>query len=427
MAPQPLLRPAVAHALRVAGWNAAALLGALALIAIAGEVYLRADAPFAESSSPSRFVPGVGVLYEPHAEVRSTDGRDYWTTQRANSLGFLDREPPAPDRAAASCHVAVVGGSFVEAREVAIADKLQVRLEAIAAREAPELDVTASAWGRRFAGQAAQLAFHDAYARLLAPDLLALVVAAGDFPGNSPATAALRWGWDPGGAPYALPARGEDGAVRLRPPDPRYAENALPWFRPPAPLPAPGPWYEEAAGAVAGRSLFLRWLDGKRRALAGDDPGALPPLAARAEALAARPGYGWVLGGWEPDALPLAEGLLADDPPPVFAEALEFTAWALAGFRSRADAGGAAIVVLAAHEDGRDGRALAVLRGMAEPLGIPVLGQREWIASRGGRAGDAEWPDDHHWTPQGHQWAAEALLGWLRRHPEVCDDRARRD
>ena len=427
--PQPAASPsparAVLRALRVAGWNVAAAFGALALIAVAGEAWLRADAPFAVSSSPSRFVPGVGVLHEPHAEVRHTNGLDFWTTQRANSLGFLDREPPDPARAAASCHVAVIGDSFVEAREVAIADKVQTRLEALAAREAPELDVTASAYGRRLTGQAAQLAFHDAYARLLSPNLVVLVVVDNDFLDNSPVTMALRQGWDPDRTPYALPARGEDGAVRLRPPDPGYAEEALPWFRALADASGGTPWYEDAARSLTGRSLFLRWLDGKRRALTGDEDGALPPMDERTAALAARPGYGWILDGWTPPSGLLNDRLLSDDPPPAFSEAREFTAWALAEFRRRADRDGAALAVLATHAmGGPDAPASVLLRSMADPLGIPVIGQRDWIAHSGGRVEDARWPHDAHWNAQGHRWAAEAILDWLRRHPEVCEDAA---
>ena len=412
--------PTFVRLARIAGWNAALILGGLALVALAGEAWLRLTAPpFEERSAPSRFVPGVGVLYEPHAEVRHTNGFDYWIVQRANSLGFLDREPPDPARAAASCHVAVFGDSYVDAREVPIADKLHVRLEALAAAALPELDVTASAWGRQGTGQANQLPYYDEYARPLRPNLLALVFFHNDFSDHSAAQQAIRWGWNPDRAPFALPERAEDGSVRLRPPDPGYAEHAMPWFR----TQRDYLWFEDAPVA-ASRSLFLRWLGAKRRALAGDD--GQGSLAERARLLAARPGYEWILDGWEPPRKPisrplLANYLLAENPRPLFAEALEFTAWALAEFRSRADRDGAAIVVLSVHDNHRD-RTDAVLSGMTEPLGIPVIGQHDWIVRSGGRTAQAQWPHDRHWSPQGHQWAAEAILDWLRRHPEVCED-----
>ena len=396
---------------RLAGWNAALVLAGLALVALAGEAWLRLTAPSFGAASPSRFVPGLGVLWEPHAEARYTNHLDFWTTQRVNSLGFLDREPPDPKRAAASCHVAVVGDSFVAGREVAIASKSHVRLEALAAREAPELDVTASAFGYPGTAQANQLPYYDRHIRSLRPNLVVLVFHEDDFAGNSAVLSALYGDRDPARMPFAYPERGEDGGVRLRPPHPGYRAGAI----------RPGGWREAAASALTGRSLFARWLDGKRRALF---PGRPDSLAGRAEALSRRPGYAWIADGWRPP--PGWTGwMILSDPPPLFAEALEFTAWALAEFRRRADRDGAALAILSVHHMGGPGaRESAVLRGMAEPLGIPVIGQREWIARSGGRAGDAHFPHDIHWTPQGHQWAAEAILDWLRRHPEVCDDRA---
>ena len=398
--------------------NAALVLVGLALVAIAGEACLRAAAPSFESAAPSRFVAGVGVLFEPRAEVRHTNGLDFWTIQRANSLGFLDREPPDPERASASCHVAVLGDSFVAAREVAIADKLHVRLEALAAREAPELDVTASAWAYPGTAQAGQLPYYDEYTRRLRPNLVVLVFVRNDLDGNSAALQALSWGWDPDRTPHAFPERGADGGVRLRPPHPDYAANALPWF---GALEPSGGWRDRAARALTERSLLARWLDAKRRALFPEP--AFPPLAERAAALAARTGYGWIAGGWDPAA---GEGfglLRSAEPPPVFAEALAFTEWALAAFARRADRDGAALAVLSAHVTGpASSRWNEILGGMAGPLGVPVIHQHDWIASRGGAPRAAQWPHDPHWTPQGHRWAAEAILDWLRRHPEVCED-----
>ena len=51
------------------------------------------------------------------------------------------------ERAAASCHITMIGDSYVEALQVPIADKFHVRLEDLAARELRHLDVTTSAFG----------------------------------------------------------------------------------------------------------------------------------------------------------------------------------------------------------------------------------------------------------------------------------------
>lgn len=50
-------------------------------------------------------------------------------------------------------------------KEVAVPDKLQVRLEALAAGELPELEVTTSAFGMAAIGQISQLPFYDAFSR----------------------------------------------------------------------------------------------------------------------------------------------------------------------------------------------------------------------------------------------------------------------
>ena len=103
------------------------------------------------------------------------------------------------------------------------------------------------------------------------------------------------------------------------------------------------------------------------------------------------------------------------DPPPVFQEALEFTAFALDQFAERAERDGAAPVILAVQIMGGEGsRFLEKPQAMAEERGIPVINQHDYIVRQGGNVGAAYWPNDAHWSLQGHQWAAEALLEWLR-------------
>ena len=118
--------------LRMIVYNVLFTLAGLVLIALTGEVYLRLKRslmPFTTKIYPQHFVPKVGMILKPNAEVSWTNFNDFWTIFRTNSLGFLDREPISPERAAASCHITMIGDSFVEAREVPIADKFQVRKE----------------------------------------------------------------------------------------------------------------------------------------------------------------------------------------------------------------------------------------------------------------------------------------------------------
>ena len=137
----------IRRALRLVGWNMLFLVAGLVLIGVVGEMYFRLRAPFGETFRLYAWSPNVGGIFAPKSEVRRTNRLDFWTISRTNTLGFLDREPISLERAAASCHVAMIGDSYVQASEVPIADKFHVRLEELAAEELRHLDITTSAFG----------------------------------------------------------------------------------------------------------------------------------------------------------------------------------------------------------------------------------------------------------------------------------------
>src|SRR4051812_31978674 len=103
------------------------LVATVTLVAILGglELWFRYREPFHSTYWPAHFDPKVGFVFIPHAELRWTNGLDFWTVQRANQWGFLDREPveapPAPDE----CRIAFIGDSFVEGAQLPVADKEQ--------------------------------------------------------------------------------------------------------------------------------------------------------------------------------------------------------------------------------------------------------------------------------------------------------------
>ncbi len=395
-------------------WNALFVSVGLLLIGLAGEAWLRLRAPFTESSLPTVFVHGMGLLRPSDTEVRITNGLDFWTTSTTNSWGFVDREPPDPDLAAASCHIAIIGDSFVEALEVPLEDKIQVRLEEMATTELPDSDVTASAYGIRSTGQTHQLAWYDEYARRLRPSLAVLVFVNNDFADNSPALYAMRTGYGPDGIPYATARRSTDGTIRLRPPSPDIERERL----------SPSPDYPLVVRHWLNTdSLFVHYIGFK---IGLEDVRRTEQFHARAEELVRRPGYESMADGWEPSAnsdVVMSEFFRRPDPPPVFQEALAFTAFALDEFVDRAEFDGAELVILASHRMGPSGDPLFErMTGMARERGIPVINQWDYIVRQGGKIEDARFAHDVHWSAQGHQWAAEALLEWLRENPQVCDD-----
>ena len=386
------------QALRVAGWNAALLAVGLTLIAAGGELYLRATQPFAESTLPRHFVPGVGYLYAPGAEIRSTNHADFWTVSRANRLGFADREPIDAARTASECHVTAIGDSFVAAIEVPIAKKFHVRLEALARMELPHLDVTTSAFGRPGFAPVNELIFWDRYARHLHPRLLVLVLTLNDLWGNSPLLHSLETQWDPDHAPFVSVRRTADGALVLLPPDPEPVYRTGRFDRLPA---------------VLRSSYLLRWSRPHIWRLWPRLPAAMTdPLGPRRRRA-------------HPEVPPLSEWpatVRAPELPPEFAEALALAAFGLDQFVERTRRDGAALVILATYQlGGRGDRAFRRLHALAAARGIPVINQHDYIVSRGGRVRDAHWPRGGHWSPAGHQWAGEALLEYLRRNPRICE------
>ena len=418
------------RALRVLAANAFWAAVGLAAVGAAFEIALRARGAFAGGEPVSQvFRAGVGFVRPPGAEIRATNDLDYWQVSRANGLGFLDREPPAPERAAASCHFTIIGDSFVEAWEVPIADKVQVRLEELAAAERPDLDLTTSAFGFRDTGAVQQLAFWDAYARALEPKALALVLVLNDLRNNSSLLRGIRHGWDPERLPQTSARRGPDGAFSLLPPDGRYAEFALDPDAAALPAEAPAPPLVLLQRAVRFAYLY-RWLRAKRSALFRYDAARDALLSRRVETLRRRPEYAELLRGYSPESTwDMLRGFAQPELAPVVAEALDSTAFALREFRRRADESGAVIVGLLADSFEADRwwpereRVLLTRRlvGLAADAGIPVLNLEEEMRRRGLTTEQVKWAHDAHWNPAGHRLAAEVLWRWLENEGSVCD------
>ena len=382
-------------------------------LAILGEVWLRRSYPFVANRASLRFVPGVGVMLEPHREVRYTNLFSFWTTTRANRFGFLDREPVTPERAMSSCHIALVGDSFIEAREVGVPVKVQVQLEALAARERPERDLTASAFGIRGTSQIHQVPLYDTFVRPMRPKVVVLQATPNDYTGNS----GVLNEWVEGApwvASYARPERGTDGRIRLRLPD--GASRAL----------------KVRLDAASRRQMALRrasflwnlWNRPERGVIAG----TVRDRRRRRETWRRLAGETASLSGWRPPKRGLyrvvAEGVIAARRAgtglvPAYAEALELTGFALDEFVARAARDGSHLVLFLHYSFGVKGD--VAMKTLAEERGIPVVDQYEYITgTAGGEWRDAKLRRDIHWSPQGHRWAAEALWEYLKARPSLC-------
>ena len=385
--------------------------------------------PFIASSVPYWFVDGVGFIREPNAEVRYANWHeDHFVVSRTNSLGFLDREPISPERADEGCHIAFIGDSFVEATEVPIADKFHVRLEEMAARELPRLDITTQAYGIGSTGQISQLPYYDEYARHLAPRLLVLVFFLNDFSDNSPALYSLAYGDDLDRKPSMSAQRDVHGDMKLRPPDPEYERFLLPRL--------PKAWHESAWERLIGVSYFAKWLDTNMgwvsgrvntiRARIGAPVEHGSQLVAWADMIAARPCCASLLDGWQPgnrNSVAFGMPFLEERLPPFLEENLEYTAFGVEQFKRRTDRDGVNLAILSAsaYMGTRGDPQFDRLYAIAEARGIPVISEYDHIASQGYDYRDGQFRNDIHWNATGHQWAAEAVLEWLKANRGVCD------
>ena len=428
-----MLSPLRRH-LRLIGWNALLLATGLAVLGLAGEAWLRWTTPFIERHQSKVFVPGVGPLFRPDTEIRWTNWLDFWTVSRSNRWGFLDRAPPSAQRAGESCHIAMIGDSFVEARHVPIGEKFHVLMEEMAAHDLPWLDITTSAFGVAGTGQIEQLPYYDEYARHLRPRLVVLVFVPNDYIDNFPLWRLLQFGQHPEHLPRVSATRTDGGGFRLRPPDPDYLR-----FMVPRPI-QPQPLLRRGSGPLSRglrKSWFLVWLHSKYAHLFIDEHELDTDLnkAKRLELLSRNPAHARLLDGWRsvsrgsyrPRARPEMPSFFAlfqeGNDSPFYQEALAYTGFGLDQFKERAQRDGVALVILATHRLSRfGGHTLARMSETAAERRIPVIDQGEYIHRQGAKLDDASWRHDDHWSPAGHRWAASALLEYLVANQDVCSD-----
>ena len=409
---------------RRAAGKALLLLAGITFACIALETYLRLQWPFLTNKESTHFHPKAGLIRKPNAEVRSTNNYgEFFTIQRVNRFGFLDREPPSPEQTTSGCHITIIGDSFVEARQVPISDKFHVRLERLAAKELPNQNITISAFGRGGTGQINQLPYYDEFAQHLRPCVLVLVFVINDFANNHPVLSSLQSAevWDPEHPPFATAEKNEAGDFCLHSPDQNFRERVLP--RPPM------SWTSRVRNYSTQKFYLAKWLYSKRllwkyaRVEAAEGDRKEPEdtqITAWLERLSHRPHYA-SLAEERPPTVRINRVFERKNLPLIFEEALEFTAYALDQFKARADQDGVSLVILSTHTMGARGdRPFDRMNALAKERGIPVIDQAEYIRRQGGRIPDAHWKHDRHWNTIGHQWAAEALLEYLKENPHIC-------
>jgi len=424
-APGPVPLPQARRSGPLRRWTARLLaLGIGLLFALgAAEIFFRVQLPIEEKTWPARFEPGLGFIFEPHAELRWTNHLDYATVTPTNSLGFLDREPALVDDGDVF-RIAFLGDSFVEAAQVEIDQKVHVQLEERLAERFPERRFRTFAVGYSGSGTANMLPFYDRFVREMNPQLVALVFVNNDFANNSPLLESLRNGWQPYHSPrFFVEADGD--TVRDVPIDPDWSQHVLEVE--PVPTVDP-PWYD---GWLAWSSLY-RFIRAKIGSLVPPEEYKLF-YQRRIDALGALdPQWAEAFAGFDPMTEDMDRMFFREDLPPVFADALVSTEAALRRLKDKVEGDGARLVVLihegctfppeAKMEEGyRPGLYRERLEAILDRLGIVSLDMREQFAARGLER--AHFKHDGHWSPDGHRVAAESLADFLAEHPDLMEPR----
>ena len=424
------------HAWHLAFLNALFILAALLLITIVGEVYLRLTMPFTRALQVMEFVPGVGLLYKPNTMLYATNGVDFWVKSKVNSIGFLERKSRTTERPE-GCHVAFIGDSFVEGREVRLADRFQVLTEDLAKEELPDLDITTSAFGRSATGQIHQIPYYDRYAKAMNPDLLILVFVTNDFLDNSSFLYDIHsyFPWDPDHPPYSHALRSEQGEISLYPPDPDFRKYSI------ISLPS-HPMIDRIN--IFPNTFFGSWLSSRLKTVFPPITSRNERLTERVNSLLDRPRYADLIVDWKPLSWgKLLRSFEENNPIKALQDSLDFTAFSLDQFKERTDRDGVSLAILATNSmstrrmdlrrrtnsrNGINGRApIDSLREMAAARGIPVIDMYDYLIHQDGRVEDTisamHFEQDPHWNEVGHRIVAEAVLEYLRGNAGVCDTR----
>ncbi|KGO32896.1 SGNH/GDSL hydrolase family protein [Desulfolutivibrio sulfoxidireducens] len=386
----------------------------LLVFVLAGEAFFRWRARGIDPGWETRLHPVAGMTYAPGTRVSWTNHVDFWVSQDVNREGFLDREPEAFTAPGPACRIALVGDSFLEASQVALADKVQVRLEDLL--RASGLSARVRAYGFSGTGQAAQLGFYEAFLREKRPDVVVLFLVINDFADNSALLTALRNGWDPvrGPRPLVLADASRDTRTLTRV-CPDWESHRLT----PPPV-APG---NRTLAALYRTSRLYRWLTphlaktfGRpRHVFSGEDHPAFDQTPEYARQLRDRPEFAAFFDRGETPPELTSERLdmdyLKPETAPFFDEGTAATAFALDQWVSLSRRDGFRLVAFLTHC--LAGPARDRFTALLDQRGIPYAEQNDFARRQGLSPSTFTFQYDAHWNATGHRVAAEALAEFL--------------
>jgi hypothetical protein len=368
----------------------------------------------AKNSWHWRFVPGIGEIYESNSLVRHSNRFDYCVEQRANGLGFLDRDPPVWEAVKDKLRVAIVGDSVVEATQVPLADKVQIELEKLLG--AGGTDAYVSAYGISGLGQVQELALFKKFGLALHPQVVVLVVVGNDLKNNSWLLEAISAGFSPD-TPYDVEIQPPDWHIIY--PVPIADVKRLP--KPPRSAPVPSwsdwLWGHSALYAFALHHAAYQWpmIHGLIGGRAPDDPTLF-----WIDYLSRDPALAPLLAGWPRDGAPIGKIFEYPDRPLAFDFAIRATEYVMDEWVALAAREHFRLIALMRNDfDEVPGQASAWRHILAE-RNIPTIWHADFLRSRGYDQDSSHFRRDGHWSPLGHRWAAEAIADSLKSAPAAA-------
>lgn len=165
---------------------------------VAGSLTFASPTPTWSTDVPRMWTPGLGILFKPDAEfrywMRDGDRTIYDNLQKANTWGFLDREPP--QGRGNDLRVLILGDSFVEGLQVGSEEKVGRVLERMLSDRLRK-PVTVMSLAIAGTGQAAQYVWWRHFGSDFRPHVVVLVIATNDIRDNYPALVARSYNANP--------------------------------------------------------------------------------------------------------------------------------------------------------------------------------------------------------------------------------------
>ncbi|MCO6432550.1 MAG: SGNH/GDSL hydrolase family protein [Deltaproteobacteria bacterium] len=399
------------------GFKISALTFLILIISI--ELVLGYFYPFTKNFWSIQLAPKVGFTLIPGSEVWITNFFDFATIERANSYGFLDREPEITFTDDET-RIVILGDSAVEAAQVKNNEKFSFLLEQKLISLNKRRRYKVLSFGFSGTGTANTIPFYTEIARRFKPQLVILVFNGNDFANNSPILESVRNGWHPYHPPrpfYDVSGRSikkidvdlswqehRIGASDMRVPT-MAVNSALDWS-------LLYVWasnrlfhetrYAEMREIYAKRIEYLRNLNSEFRIK---------------------------LAGWSyPEDLDFDEMFSAQKMPLVFEEALKLTAHSVQVLKKETAQDGAKLVMFATEylQAGEDrslyGRTLkhslpfARLKKIADDLEVPLYNFSRYLSEGNFQFDQLHFSHDGHWSRYGHEIAAEGMYDFIKNH-----------